>query len=306
MTVDAKLFPGGVARQVRAGDTRFHCVTLGLDRADRPTLLLLHGYPQTHVAWHAVAAAWGDRYRLVIPDLSGYGDSELIGSKSTAVELSKRDVARDLALLMSELDIARYAVIGHDRGARVGYRLALDHPARVTGFVSLTVVPTIDLWDRVDVDFARKAYHWFMLAQPHPLPERLLDGSHAFFIDWTLERMAKGLDRLHPLALAEYRRCFAQSSVRAAMIADYRAAATVDTRHEREDRELGRRLACPMHVLWDADQPTPVPPPMEIWAKWADRVSGSAVPGGHLLHETEPAATVAALDDFLHQLAAST
>lgn len=301
MNADAVLFPRFAVHQIEAGRTRFHCLTAG----EGPALLLLHGYPQTHVAWHAVAEALAGRFKVVIPDLSGYGDSEIVGGLAAPHVIAKRQVAGDLARLLDALGIARAAVIGHDRGARVGYRLALDHSERVTGFASITVVPTIDLWDAVDFDFASKAFHWFMLAQPHPLPEQLLAGAHEFFIDWTLERMAQGLSRLHSVALAEYRRCFAKPEVRAAMVADYRAAATVDAEHERDDRAHGRRLACPVHVVWDAGRPSKEPLPLDVWRRWADRVSGAPASGGHLMLETNPLGVLEAIDGFLHEQEAS-
>jgi haloacetate dehalogenase len=157
----------------------------------------------------------------------------------------------------------------------------------------------LDLWERVGFDFAINAYHWFMFAQPHPLPEQLLAGSHAFFINWTLERMAQGLHRLHPVALDEYRRCFARPEVRAAMVADYRAAATLDADHERDDRWRGRKLTCPVHIVWDADRPQSSPTPLDTWRNWSDRLTGCPVPGGHLMLETNPLGLLDAIDQFL-------
>lgn len=300
MNADATLFPRFEVHRIEAGRTRFHCLTAGAG----PALLLLHGYPQTHAAWHAVAGTLRERFRVIIPDLSGYGDSEIVAGLEAPHVISKRRVADDLSKLLDTLGIERTTVIGHDRGARVGYRLALDDPERVVGFASITVVPTIEMWDGVDFDFACKAYHWFMLAQPYPLPEQLLAGTHEFFIDWTLTRMAQDLSRLHPVALAEYRRCFARPEVRAAMVADYRAAASVDAEHERGDRAVGRRLSCPVHVVWEEGRDRTGPLPVDVWLRWAENVTGQPTGGGHLMLETNPDGVLDALDSFLREQAA--
>jgi len=160
-----------------------------------PPLLLLHGYPQTHVAWHRIAPVLARDYTVIATDLRGYGDSRGPQQVDASV-YSKRTVARDQLAVMKHFRFDRFAVIGHDRGARVGYRLALDHPGTVLAFVSLTVIPTSEVWARAGQYFARGAYHWLLFAQPYDLPERLLSGDPDFFLDWTLRKMAKDIDSL--------------------------------------------------------------------------------------------------------------
>lgn len=191
-----------------------------------PPLLLLHGYPQTHLAWHRIAPRLAEDYSVVLADLRGYGESRALDEEGA--DYSKAALARDQLETMGQLGFERFAVIGHDRGARVGYRLALDHPQAVAAFVSLTVVPILDNWAAVNKAFALNAYHWFLLAQPYDLPERLIGADPEHFLDYTLRRMAQGRDIYHPQALASYRRAFRDPAVRHAMCEDYRAAVGVD------------------------------------------------------------------------------
>ncbi|MBF2982427.1 alpha/beta fold hydrolase, partial [Pseudomonas aeruginosa] len=191
-----------------------------------PPLLLLHGYPQTHLAWHRIAPRLAEDYSVVLADLRGYGESRALDEEGA--DYSKAALARDQLETMGQLGFERFTVIGHDRGARVGYRLALDHPQAVAAFVSLTVVPILDNWAAVNKAFALNAYHWFLLAQPYDLPERLIGADPEHFLDYTLRRMAQGRDIYHPQALASYRRAFRDPAVRHAMCEDYRAAVGVD------------------------------------------------------------------------------
>lgn len=219
-----------------------------------PPLLLLHGYPQTHLAWHRIAPRLAEDYSVVLADLRGYGESRALDEEGA--DYSKAALARDQLETMGQLGFERFAVIGHDRGARVGYRLALDHPQAVAAFVSLTVVPILDNWAAVNKAFALNAYHWFLLAQPYDLPERLIGADPEHFLDYTLRRMAQGRDIYHPQALESYRRAFRDPAVRHAMCEDYRAAVGVDADADQADRDAGRRLQCPVQVLWQ-ERPTP-------------------------------------------------
>lgn len=265
-------------------------------------VLLLHGYPETHAAWHAVAPALAGRHRIVAPDLPGYGRSLVQDDGSW----DKRETAAELVSLMHALGYQRFAVIGHDRGARVGYRLALDFPAHVTAYCSIAVVPTLDVWPAVDREFAKWAFHWFLFAQPGDLPERLLSADPQAFLDDTLDQMAHGLGTLDPAAVADYREAFSKSSVRKAIIKDYRAAYGIDVEHDAADRLAGRKIACPVLVLWPGRQRLVAQPGQEsvltpgaVWQRWADDVREATIDGGHLLPEQASEAVVDALLPFL-------
>ena len=260
-----------------------------------PAVLLLHGYPQTHLAWRRIAPELARTYRVVVPDLPGYGASRQLDQGS---RWTKRRVAAALLELMDALGLETFAVVGHDRGARVGYRLALDYPARIERYASLTVVPTPEVWESFDQARGLANFHWTFLAQPSDLPERLLAADPDTFLDQALARMAGGLDHVDPHALAAYREAFRDPVVRRAICEDYRAGADEDLADDLADQALGRRLDCPLLVLWSADQITGELP-TAIWRRWARDVRGQALPGGHLQPEDSPAEVLSALAPFL-------
>jgi haloacetate dehalogenase len=277
------LFQGFRALDVATSNVRFRGVVGG----SGSPLLLLHGYPETHAAWHAVAPAFAASHTVVAPDLPGYGASELLRDSAW----DKREVAAELVAMMVRLGHKNFSIVAHDRGARVGYRLALDYPSLVTAYASLAVVPTLDIWPAVDREFAKGAFHWFLFLQPGDLVERLLSSDPDAYLDQTLRQMIGSLERLHWAALADYRAAFRKPSVRAAMIKDYRAGYGSDTENDAADRAAGRKLNCPVLVLWanerlvaegvKSDGVTAV----DVWRRWADDVSGFDVPGGHLIAE---------------------
>ena len=173
-----------------------------------PPLLLLHGYPETHVAWHHIAPVLARDYTVIATDLRGYGESS--GPQQVdASAYSKRTMARDQVTVMKHFGFQRFGLIGHDRGARVGYRLAMDHPGMVQAFVSLTVIPTAEMWARAGKAFGIGGYHWFFFAQPYDLPERLLSADPDYFLSWTLQKMAKDFGSVSEEALASIARHFA-------------------------------------------------------------------------------------------------
>jgi haloacetate dehalogenase len=262
-----------------------------------PPLLLLHGYPETHVAWHRIGPALAEKFTVVATDLRGYGDSSAPRSDEEHRAYSKRAMAADQLAVMKSLGFDQFAVVGHDRGGRVGYRLALDHPEAVTALVSLTVIPTADVWAAADRKFGANAYHWFLFAQEFDLPERLIGADPDYFLDWTLRRMAADSRCLATEAVAEYRRCFRRPEVRHAMMEDYRAAAGCDDEDDKADLAVGRKLRCPVQVLWEARRASPI----EIWRRWADRVEGAPIDAGHLLAEEAPEAVLAAIGPFLRK-----
>ncbi|MDQ0606527.1 haloacetate dehalogenase [Variovorax sp. W1I1] len=289
-------FPGFAVHRVALGDAVIHAEVGG----SGPPLLLLHGYPQTHVAWHRIAPELARHFTVVAPDLRGYGDSTGPAGDPLHIHHCKRTLAADKRALMRALGFERFAVMGHDRGARVGYRLCLDSPEAVSCFTSLTVVPTEEMWKRAGMAFGLKAFHWYLFAQPFDLPERMLAADPSYYLDWTLRNMVQKVDAVAPEALAEYHRAFAKASVRHAMVEDYRAAASIDLQHDRDDLAAGRRVACPVQVLWSASL-TAKPNPAEIWRTWADQVEGGTVDCGHLMAEEAPDEVLARVLPFLRR-----
>jgi haloacetate dehalogenase len=269
------------------------------DADERPALLLLHGFPQTHAIWHRVADRLRRRFALVLPDLRGYGDSDKPAGPPDHSAYSKRTMARDAVELMRDLGFDRFFVCGHDRGARVAHRLALDHPDAVRGLVLLDISPTATMYERTTMDFARLYYHWFFLIQPAPLPERLIGADPAFYLRTKLGGWGSaGTTLFDPRALAEYERCFTPPAVHA-MCEDYRAAATIDLEHDRADADA--RVRCPAHVLWgERGVVHRLFTPLDDWrAKCSADVTGRAVPTGHYIPEEAPELLCDELEGFL-------
>lgn len=286
-------------RRVATAESDIHLRTAG----DGPPVLLLHGYPQTHACWHAVAPALAETFTVVVPDLRGYGDSGFVEPDAGHTAYSKRAMARDMVAVMAALGHDRFAVVGHDRGARVAYRLGLDHPDAVSHLVSLDVVPTLDMWDGMDKARAIGGFHWPFLAQPAPLPERMIGADPDFFASWLMTGWTAPGFEFDPEAMAEYLRCHAKPDVLRAMCEDYRAGATVDAELDQADRDAGRRLACPVHFLWGAVRgfggPQGGTAPLDVWRRWADTVTGGPVDCGHFLPEEAPDAVVREVTAFL-------
>ena len=290
MTGAPPFFPGFERLDVDAGGVRFAGVIGGAG----PPLLLLHGYPETHIAWRKVAPALAHHHTLIIPDLPGYGTSR---PQTMLPRWTKRRVGTALVALMRALGHDRFALAGHDRGARAGYRLVLDHPGVATRFASLTVVPTLDAMAAIDHNFAHKAYHWFLLAQEADLPERLLAAAPDAVIDHAFKLMNADRDAvIEPTARNAYRAAFRDPAVRHAICEDYRAAMDEDLRHDAADRAAGRKLDCPVLVLCSSAQD--VAERIAIWKRWADDVAAAAISGDHLQPEDRPDEVVAALDPF--------
>jgi haloacetate dehalogenase len=262
-----------------------------------PALILLHGYPQTHMAWHRVAPVLARQFDVIIPDLRGYGDSDAPPDTAAQTAYSKREMARDIVGMMDGLGIARAHVMGHDRGARVAYRLALDHPQRVDRLGIVEVVPTAEFWRAWTAELALRAYHWTFLAQPAPLPETLIMADGPGYIARTLASwsLAGDLSAFAPAALASYLDQAKDGARVAAMCADYRAGAGIDRLLDEADLAAGRRIAAPLHFVWAAQGfPARTGDPLGIWRRWADRVTGAQIPGcGHFAMEEAPDALLA-------------
>ncbi len=271
---------------------------INLRRAgEGPPLLLLHGYPQTHVMWHKIAPALAERFTVVLTDLRGYGDSAKPPGGDNHEAYSKRAMAQDQIEVMTALGFDSFAVAGHDRGARVGHRLALDHPERVSKLALLDIAPTLAMYERTDMAFASAYYHWFFLIQPYDLPERLIGADPDFYLEKKIGKWSQNPGAFTAAALAEYKRCFRDPATIHATCEDYRAAAGIDLEHDRAD--LGRKVACPVLALWGAkgviERSYPV---LEIWRERVRDLRGKALPCGHFLAEEAPTETVAELLNF--------
>ena len=292
------LLPGFDSRSFELGEATIHARIGGAG----PPLVLLHGFPQTCVTWHKIAPRLVEKFTLVLPDLRGYGRSSCPASTPDHASYSKRAMAGDVLETMRRLGHETFACVGHDRGGRVAYRLALDCPDAVSRLGIVEIVPTYEMWERATAAFAQRAYHWMFLAQPEPMPERLIGGSPTFFCDYTLASWtkAKDLSAFDPDALRHYRALFADPARIHAMCEDYRAGATCDYSADRADHEIGRRIACPVHIVHGREGfPASAGGPLDIWRGWADAVTGTELDSGHFAQEENPSATLAALLPFL-------
>ncbi|MHC9292128.1 alpha/beta fold hydrolase [Mycobacterium sp. LTG2003] len=261
-----------------------------------PPLLLLHGYPQTHVMWHAVAPRLARNFTVVTADLPGYGDSEPPPVTADHAPHSKRAWATRLISAMAGLGFDRFAVCGHDRGGRVAYRMALDHAASVSRVAVLDIVPTVEMYDRADREFGFGYWHWFFLPQPAPYPETLIGRDPDAFFEGSLMKVTT----FHPEALDAYRASWRRPATIQAMCEDYRAGFGIDSELDRADRASGRKISAPLLALWGTrgvigkwyD-------PLALWRTWAEHVSGSPVDATHFLAEDRPDEVAALLEDFL-------
>jgi haloacetate dehalogenase len=264
-----------------------------------PALLLLHGYPQTHAVWHAVAPTLTEHFTLIVPDLPGYGNSVGRPLDAEHSAYSKRTMAADLLSLMDELGHSLFHLAGHDRGGRVAYRLALDHPHRVKQLAVIDIVTTLDAWESMNWQRALGTYHWSFLAVPAPVPERLIGGDPDFYLEHLLCRWAGKRDALDTQAVDAYKRAFRKPSVIEATCEDYRAGATCDVEHDRVDLERGKKIQCPVLVMWGRGYlSSKADSPAETWCKWADDVTEVALDCGHFVIEEEPTASAQALLQF--------
>ena len=265
-----------------------------------PPLLLLHGHPQTHAIWHKVVPALARHFRLVIADLRGYGDSAKPRGDADHANYSKRVMARDMLRLMQSQGFDRFAVLAHDRGARVAHRLAADHPQAVTRLALLDIAPTLAMYAQTSEAFARAYWHWFFLIQPAPMPERLIEADPAAYIREVMGRRSAGLAPFDPRALAAYIRAAGLPGTAHGICEDYRAAAGIDLAHDRADLEAGRRLAMPLLALWGAEGVVQrCFQPLDEWRRVADDVRGQALPCGHYIPEEAPEALLAEALPFL-------
>lgn len=294
---DQSLFPGMSAHRVAVDDGVEIDALVG---GSGPPLLLLHGHPQTRAMWHKVVPALALWHTLVLADLRGYGDSSKPAGLPDHSNYAKRTLARDQVALMEALGFAHFDVLAHDRGARVAHRLAVDHPERVGRMVLLDVAPTLAMYEQTTRAFATAYWHWFLLIQPAPLPERLIQADPAAYVREVIGRRSAGLAPFTPPALAAYERAVALPGTAHGICEDYRAAAGVDLDHDRADREAGRRMATPTLVLWGAQGVVHTCfEPLKEWQRVASNVQGEPLACGHYIAEEVPELLLARITPFL-------
>lgn len=295
------MFEGFVQQQIDTGDVTINAHVGG----DGPPVLMLHGYPQTHAMWHAVAPRLAESCTIVCPDLRGYGDSGKPPGGPQAGDpdhnnYSKRTMAADQVAVMTALGFENFAVIGHDRGGRVAHRMCLDHPSKISRAAVLDIAPTYKMFADMNRAIAMGYWHWTWLAQPYDMPERMIGADPVWYLDGRLGALGSGFDMFSPDALAEYRRCFNDPAAIHASCEDYRAAATIDLAHDEAD--MDKKIACPLLVLWggrglvDSWFDT-----LAVWRERAGDVRGGPIDAGHYLAEERPEETAAALLAFLNE-----
>ncbi|TDR93880.1 alpha/beta fold hydrolase [Enterovirga rhinocerotis] len=267
-----------------------------------PPLLLLHGFPQTHAAWHRIAPALARTHRVVCPDLRGYGWSSVPRDGEGHETYSKRAMGRDAVAVMEALGHVHFGIVGHDRGGRVAYRLALDEPGRIERLALLDIVPTLVAWERIEAGL-QPAAHWDFLSRPAPLPEEEIGRDPLPYFEGLMRKWSgKGeLDIFDPAALESYRQSCNEPNRIHAFCEDYRAGRTLDREQDARDLAAGRTIACPSFLVWSRGylEKAGAEAPLESWRRtFAPRIDGASVDGGHFLAEERPDETLAALQRF--------
>jgi haloacetate dehalogenase len=264
-------------------------------------ILLLHGHPQTHVMWHAVAPTLAQDHTVVLMDLRGYGDSARVASDGEHAAYSKRAMALDALAVMRHHGFERFDVLAHDRGARVAHRLAVDHPESVGRMMLLDIAPTLAMYEKTSDAFARAYWHWFFLIQPPPLPESLIESDPVRYLRTVMGKRHAGLSAFDPVALKEYERCIRIRGTAMSICEDYRAAASIDLLHDRADVIANAKISQPLQVLWG--EHGTVGNCFDVLTLWRERamaVSGKSLPCGHYIAEEVPALLMAETSLFFN------
>jgi haloacetate dehalogenase len=264
---------------------------------DGPAVLLLHGFPQTHYCWHRVAPGLAEDHTIVVCDLKGYGESRSAPGGPLGEGYSNRERAAELVELMARLGHEHFSVVGHDRGGRVAYRMALDHPDVVERLGVLNIVPTLDQFERMAEGAAVEYWPWFFLAQPPPFAERVIAASAEYVLRSILESWPASPDAISVEAVEQYLRGFTPESI-PGMCADYRASFHIDRQMDAEDRDAGRTISCPVLVHWGSEEEA-MSDSLDVWRRWADSVEGGPLPSGHFIPEEAPAELLASLRSLL-------
>lgn len=291
------LFPDNFSTfNIKTSGAKIH----GVHAGSGSPLLLLHGYPQTHVIWHKVAPLLAQHFHVICPDLRGYGDSEIPLSTPDHAPYSKRAMAQDMVEVMDQLGYDKFFVAGHDRGARVTHRLALDNPHKILKACVMDITPTRYMFNSTDQNFATGYYHWFFLIQPGGLPERMIGADPTYYLTEKLKRWAGPDMSFSDEALKEYIRCFSRPDSIHASCEDYRAAATIDLEHDIEDED--NKIQAPLLVLWGkkgfVHRTYNV---LDVWSDYAACVTGKALECGHFLPEELPEDVSDELLEFFSQ-----
>jgi haloacetate dehalogenase len=291
-SADAEFFPGFKKLTKKTSGATINFVTAG----SGPGLLLLHGYPQSHIEWRKVAPQLAQNFTVVAADLRGYGDSSKPPDGENHFGYSKRATAQDQVEVMSSLGLEKFSVVGHDRGGRVAHRMALDHPDHVTKLAVLDIVPTYKLFHNVSQQWATSSFHWFFLIQKAPFPETVIGNSIEFWLRSRFDRLPR--EALDQQAFTEYLRCFRDPGMIHATCEDYRAGASVDLVHDAAD--LDRKISCPTLALWgEHGEMHRLYNVLDTWRERASNVTGRAVPSGHFIAEEIPDILLADLKKFL-------
>jgi haloacetate dehalogenase len=284
---------GFAYKTIEVGPTGYRPGTAG----DGPPVLLLHGFPETHYCWHRVAPGLAEEHTVVVCDLKGYGESRSEPGGELGEGYSNRERAAELVELMKHLGHERFSVVGHDRGGRVAYRMALDHPDAVERLSVLNVIPTVEQFERMDGDTALGYWPFIFLAQPPPFAERVLSASAEFVLRNILESWPASPDAISPEATEHYLRGFTAETL-PGITAEYRASFHIDRPMDADDRVAGRTIACPLLVHWGSEEGQ-MSDSLEVWREWADAVEGSPLPSGHFIPEEAPEELLASLRRFL-------
>ena len=286
--------PGFGYTTVEVGPTAYRPGVAG----SGPAVLLLHGFPQTHYCWHAVAPALADCNTVVVCDLKGYGESRSAPGGPLGEGYDKRTMADELREVMARIGHARFSVVGHDRGGRVAYRMALDHPDAVERLAVLNIVPTVDQFERMAAEAALDYFPWYLLAQPAPFAERVVSASAEYVVRHLLESWAATPGAITPEAADRYARAFTAEAI-SGICAEFRAAFHLDRAMDAADREAGARIGCPVLVHWGAEEGSMSDGPLLVWRRWADAVEGGPLASGHFVPEEAAGALAASLERFL-------
>ena len=288
------MFEGFETRQIETIGTTINLVTGG----SGPPLLLLHGYPQSHVMWHKIAPRLAQDFTVVAPDLRGYGDSGKPVGDPDHMNYSKRVMAQDQVDVMEALGFDQFLLVGHDRGARVSHRLTKDNPQRVQKLATLDIIPTRTMFQIVNQEMATNTYHWFFLIQPFDFPERVIGADADYFIRRGFERTKDSTQVFPPEALEEYVRCFCDPAAIHGTCEDYRAGASVDLVHDEAD--FDNKVSCPMLAMWsETGYVGRTQDVLGVWKEYATNVRGQSFTCGHYMAEEQPDEIYAAIQAFL-------
>ena len=289
------MFPNFTKHQLRGNGVEINTVIGGRG----PPLLLLHGYPQSHLIWHRVVDELATRFTVVATDLRGYGASEKPVGLADHSNYSKREMAKDQVAVMRKLGFDSFNLCGHDRGARVSHRLAVDYPEAVQRLMLLDISPTLTMYEQTTMEFARAYWWWFFLIQPTPFPESMIAAAPETYLRKKIGWGHAGMSAFTPETYAAYLSFVSDPATMHAMCEDYRAAASIDLEHDRADREAGKKIACPVYVIWgEHGVVNRCFQPIADWQRVADDVRGRTLPCGHYIPEEAPEALLVEMREF--------